>query len=267
MFPLLFEIPLFGGIRIYTYGVLVALGFVLGIWWTTREAKRAGIRSEFVLDLSFYIIIAALVGSRILYIIIDWHRYVEHPADVLKIWEGGLVFYGGFIGAVLTSVYYIRKHNQRFLRVADIFMPGLALGHAVGRMGCFAAGCCYGRPSEANAWWSVVFPSNAYSLAPAGVPIVASQVLESATAFVIFLILAFFSRRKKFDGEIFLLYLVLYSVTRSYLETLRGDSVQGFIIPHLLSTSQMISIVLVILAGIIYYRVHKKRNVRNKVSL
>lgn len=267
MFPLLFEIPIFGGVKIYTYGVLVALGFVLGIWWTIREGKRVGIRSEFVLDLAFYIIIAALVGSRILYIFIDWKRYVEHPVDVIKIWEGGLVFYGGFIGAVLTSVYYIRKHNQGFLRVADIFMPGLALGHSVGRLGCFAAGCCYGRPADAGSWWSVIFPSNPYSLAPAGVPIVASQVLESATAFLIFLVLAFFSRRKKFDGEIFLLYLILYSVSRSYLETLRGDSVQGFLIPHVLSTSQAISIVLVILAGIIYYRVHSKKSHRSKVSL
>jgi phosphatidylglycerol:prolipoprotein diacylglycerol transferase len=262
MFPLLFEIPLFGGIKIYTYGVLVALGFVLGIWWSTREAKRVGIRSDFVLDLSFYIIIAALVGSRILYILIDWRRYAEHPADVFKIWEGGLVFYGGFIGAVLTSVYYIRKHRQSFLRVADVFMPGLALGHAIGRLGCFAAGCCYGRPTDPNAWYAVIFPSNAYSLAPVGVPLIASQLLESAAALVIFLALVFFARRKKFDGEIFLLYLVFYSVSRAFLETLRGESVQGFLIPHVLSTSQAISIGLVILAAFLYARLKKRSHRR-----
>jgi phosphatidylglycerol---prolipoprotein diacylglyceryl transferase len=266
MFPLLFEIPVFGGLKIYTYGVLVALGFVAGIWWSTREGKFAGIKSNFILDLSFYIILSALIGSRILYIFIDWRRYLEHPIDVIKIWEGGLVFYGGFIGAVLTSIYYIRKHDQKFLRVADVFMPGLALGHAIGRLGCFAAGCCYGRPTDGNAWWAVVFPSNPFSLAPAGVPLIASQLLESAAEFVIFLLLVFLRRRKRFDGEIFLLYLVFYSVSRALLETLRGDSVQGFLIPHVLSTSQFISILLVILAGIIYTRIHK-RNDRSKVRL
>lgn len=266
MFPLLFEIPVFGGVKIYTYGVLVALGFVAGIWWTTREGRRVGIKSDFILDLSFYIIIAALVGSRILYILIDWKRYVEHPIDVIKIWEGGLVFYGGFIGAVATSVYYIRKHRHGFLKVADIFMPGLALGHAIGRLGCFAAGCCYGRQTDPSSWWSVVFPSNPFSLAPAGLPLIPSQLLESAAELLIFLFLAFMGRRKKFDGEIFLLYLVLYSVSRSFLETLRGDSLRGFLIPGILSTSQFISIILVILAAIIYYAVHRK-GVRSRIAL
>lgn len=258
MFPLLFEIPIFGGVKIYTYGVLVALGFVAGIWWTTREAKLAGIKSDFVLDLAFYIIIAALVGSRILYIFIDWRRYVENPLDVIKIWEGGLVFYGGLIGAAVVSLYYIRKRRQSFLKVADIFMPGVALGHTIGRLGCFAAGCCYGRPADPNAWWAVVFPSNPFSLAPVGTPLVPSQLLEAGTEFLIFLLLIFFRRRKKFDGEVFLLYLVFYSVSRSVLETLRGDSVRGYLIPGLLSTSQFISIGLVILAGIIYYSLHKR---------
>ncbi|HSA59446.1 MAG TPA: prolipoprotein diacylglyceryl transferase, partial [bacterium] len=234
------------------------LGFVAGIWWSTREAKFVRIKTDFVLDLSFYIIVAALVGSRILYIAIDWQRYVEHPLDVIKIWEGGLVFYGGFIGAATTSLYYIRKHRQSFLKVADVFMPGLALGHAIGRLGCFAAGCCYGRPADPHSWWSVVFPSNPYSLAPAGVPIISSQLLESGSEFLIFLLLVFFRRRKSFDGQIFLLYLVFYSVSRSFLETLRGDSVRGFLIPGWLSTSQFISIGLVILAGFIYYSLHKR---------
>jgi len=258
MFPLLFEIPLFGGIKVYTYGVLYALGVVAGIWWTTREGRIEKIKTDFILDLSFYIIVGNLVGARILYILTDWRRYAENPLDVIKIWEGGLVFYGGFIGAVLTGLYYIRKHRQSFLRVADVFMPGLALGHAIGRLGCLAAGCCYGRPAAAGSWWTTTFPPNPFSLAPADVPLVPIQLLEAGTAFLIFLLLIFFRRRKKFDGEIFLLYLVLYSVSRAVLETFRGDSVRGFLIPGWLSTSQFISIVLVIFAGIIYYALHKR---------
>ncbi len=258
MFPLLFEIPIFGGIRIYTYGVLVAVGFVLGIFWTTREAKKAGVRPDFVLDLSFYIIIAALVGSRILYIIIDWRRYAAHPIDVLKIWEGGLVFYGGLIGAMLMSLYTIRRHRLSFLKVADLFMPGVALGHAIGRLGCFASGCCYGR--ETTGFLSVVFPPNRYSLAPAGVSLYPSQLFESLAAFLIFILLTLVRRKKGFDGQIFLVYLVLYSVSRSILETFRGDSVRGFIIPHWLSTSQFVSIALIVVAGAIYY--HRRRQNR-----
>jgi phosphatidylglycerol:prolipoprotein diacylglycerol transferase len=262
MFPLLFEIPLFGGIKVYTYGVLVALGFVAGIWWAVRAGKLARIKPDFVLDLSFYIIVAALVGSRLLYIAIDWQRYAERPLDVLKIWEGGLVFYGGLIGAMAVSLYYIRKHRQSFLKVADVFMPGVALGHGIGRLGCFMAGCCYGRPADPNAWWAVAFPQNPFSLAPAGVPLVPSQILEAAAEFAIFIVLVAVRRRKGFDGQIFLLYLVLYSVSRSVLETFRGDSVRGYLIPEILSTSQFISIGLVILAAIVYYSLHQRNKRR-----
>jgi len=257
MYPLLFEIPIFGGIRIYTYGVLVATAFVLGILWTTREAKLAGVKPDFVLDLAFYIILAALAGSRILYIITDWHRYVERPLDVLKIWEGGLVFYGGFIGALVVSFYFIRKHGYPFLKIADLFVPGVALGHSIGRLGCFAAGCCYGREAPAS-WLAVVFPSGPYSLAPGGVPLFPSQLFESAAEFLIFLILIACRRKKSFEGQVFLIYLVLYSISRSILEIFRGDSIRGFVIPKYLSTSQFISGCMVVLAAIIYVRLKRR---------
>jgi phosphatidylglycerol:prolipoprotein diacylglycerol transferase len=259
MFPVLFEIPLFGGIHIYSYGVLVASGFVLGILWTVHEAKIAQINPDLVLDLSFYIILSALIGSRILYIFVDWDRYVAHPMDVLKIWEGGLVFYGGFIGATLTSLYYLRKHKMGFLKTADLFMPGLALGHAIGRLGCFAAGCCYGRHTDS--FLAVTFPYSSFSLAPPGLPIFPSQLFESAAELLIFLVLIFFRRKKKFEGEIFLIYLVLYSVSRSILETFRGDSVRGFIIPGWLSTSQLISGCLIAIAAVIYFRLHRRQTI------
>lgn len=257
MHPLLFEIPLFGGIRIYAYGVLVAAAFVTGVYWTVHEAKVAKVKPELILDLSFYIILSALAGSRILYILVDWQRYVEHPFDILKIWEGGLVFYGGLIAAIITSIVYLRRHNLRFLKVADLFVPGVALGHSIGRLGCFAAGCCYGR-EEPHFLLSIKFPHIPYSLAPAGVSLFPSQLAESLAAFLIFLLLIAFRRRKKFEGQIFLIYLLVYSMARSILEIFRGDSIRGYIVPDRVTTSQFISGIFVLIVLVIYYWLRKR---------
>lgn len=256
MFPLLFEIPIFGGLKIYTYGVLYALGVVAAIFVTVREAKRIGIRSDFILDLTFYVILGNLIGARVLYILIEWKRYLTDPFSVFKIWEGGLVFYGGLIGAVMVGFFYIRKHRQNFFQIGDLYMPGLALGHGIGRLGCFAAGCCYGR--ETQGWFSVVFPQNPHSLAPTGVPLFPSQLAEAAALFFISGFLFLLLRKKKFDGQVLLVYLVLYSVARGVLEISRGDSVRGFLIPNVLSTSQFIGGLLVILAIVIYLRLKRR---------
>lgn len=257
MHPLLIEIPILGGLRIYTYGVLVALAFLIGILWTAREAKIAGVKPEIIMDLSFYIIVAALVGSRLLYILIDHRRYWESPLDVLKIWEGGLVFYGGLIGAIVTSFFYLRRKKMPFLLTADLFMPGLALAHAIGRLGCLAAGCCYGREAH-GAFFSIIFPQTPFSLAPAGVPLFPSQLVESLVELLIFFILVTVRKRKRFPGQIFLVYLVLYSISRSVLEVFRGDSVRGFVVPHYLSTSQLISIMLIGVCLLIYRKLKQK---------
>lgn len=257
MFPLLFEIPIFGGLKIYTYGVLYALGVVAAILVTVREAKRCGIRSDFILDLTFYIILGNLIGARVLYIITEWRRYLTDPLGVFKIWEGGLVFYGGLFGAVMVGFFYIRRHRQNFLQIGDLYMPGLALGHGIGRLGCFAAGCCYGREAPGSlisSGLAVVFPSNPLSLAPAGVPLFPTQLAEAAVLFLISGFLLLLLRKKKFDGQVLLVYLVLYSVARGILEIYRGDSVRGFLIPNVLSTSQFISGLLIILAIVVYLR-------------
>ncbi len=251
MHPLLFEIPLFSGIRVYTYGVLVALGFVVGITWTVREGKKIGIAPDIVMDLAFYIILATLVGARLLYIIVEWHRYALDILGIFRIWEGGLVFYGGLISSILVSIFYLKKHRLPFFKVADLFMPGVALGHAIGRLGCLAAGCCYGRPAD-GFFAALTFPATEYSLAPAGIPLFPSQLMEMAAELGIFLILTLASRRKKFDGAVFLLYIVLYSVARSILETFRGDVVRGFVIPGWLSTSQFVSIIMFLVATALY---------------
>ena len=257
MFPVLFEIPLFGGVRIYTYGVLVATGFLAGILWTTHEAKQAKVSPEAVLDLSFYIILSALIGSRVLYILTDWRRYTIDPLAVLKIWEGGLVFYGGLIGATLMSLYYLRKHSLKFLAIADLFMPGLALGHAIGRLGCLAAGCCHGR--EAFGFpLAIIFPKIPYSLAPAGIPLYPTQVMESFASLLIFFLLVRWRHHKKFEGQIFSLYLLLYGISRPILETFRGDEARSYLIPHLFTASQLISIILIAFSAMLYIKLRQR---------
>ncbi len=263
MFPLLFEIPIFEGIRIYTYGVLYALAAIIAIYWTIHEGKIAGFRPDTILDLSFYLILSELVGARILYILTDWEKYVANPLDVLKIWEGGLIFYGGFIGAILFGLYYVRRHKLSFLAVADLYMPGLSLGHAVGRLGCFAAGCCYGRETT-DRFFSVTFPQNPYSLAPVGIPLFPSQLVESAASLLIFFILIGLRHKKSFDGQVFLAYLFLYSVSRAVFEIFRGVASRVDMIPGLMSTSQFISLCLMAVAIIIYFRL---RSIRHRTPL
>ncbi len=244
MYPVLFTIPIFTGLKLHTYGLMVALGFLVGIFWVGRESKRVGMPPEKLMDLAFYVIVAAIVGSRLLYMWVEEPDFWRHPLNFFKVWEGGLVFYGGLIGAVLVSIWFMHKHRLNFWKVADIFMPGVSLGHALGRLGCFAAGCCYGKSAPSGAWWAITFPEGGEGLAPGGIPLYPTQLMESAAEFCIFLILVYFTRKKKFDGQILLMYLILYSIVRMILEFFRGDLARGFVFGEV-STSQFVSVLLI----------------------
>lgn len=259
MYPVLFKIPLFGGITIYSYGVMVALGFVAGMWWVVTESKRVGQNPGRAMDLVFYVILAAILGSRILHVAVsERERFLQEPLMFFKIWEGGLVFYGGLIAAVLVSIWYLRRHRLNTLIYCDIFAPGIALGHALGRIGCFLAGCCYGRALDATHWFCVTFPLDRHSFAPGGVPLYPTQLMESAGEFINFGILALLSRRKRFDGQLIATYLMLYALLRGFVEYFRGDAVRGFIIEPWLSTSQFISIIMFALGAALYVWQSKK---------
>ena len=158
MYPVLFKI---GPVAIYTYGFFVALGFFIGIAVAKKEAARLGQDPVWIGDLCFFILIAAIVGSRAFYVVINIEDFISKPLDVLKIWNGGLVFYGGFIFSLLTAYIYLQKRKLPLWQTTDILAPGLAAGHVFGRVGCFFAGCCYGKPCALP--WSVTF-SNPLSL-------------------------------------------------------------------------------------------------------
>ena len=255
MHPLLFEI---GPFPIYTYGVLVAAGFLLGLGLAVRQGRKEGVPSHKITDLGFYILLSAIVGSRLLFILINASHYSRNPLEIFKIWEGGLVFYGGLIFAIPTALWYVKKSALSVWNTGDLFAPSIAVGHAIGRIGCFFAGCCYGKPAEGLPW-AVTF-TDPQSLARIGVPLHPTQLYESFGEFTIFILLITLRRYKSFQGQLFLTYILLYSVLRFIVEFYRGDPGRGFLDSHL-SLSQGISILafLVAVAGLIVLRQRKSK--------
>jgi len=242
VFPVLIKI---GPLTVHTYGFLIATAFLVALAVAAGRAKKIGLPQDKITDLGFYTLVAAIVGSRLFFILTNWGHYAAHPIDMLKIWEGGLVFYGGVIFAAPTAIWYARRVGLPVWQTADICAPSIAIGHAIGRLGCFCAGCCYGKPAE-GVPWAVVF-TDPESLAVKGVPLHPSQIYESAAEFLNFMILIYLGRRRSFDGRLFSIYLLNYSIIRSVVELFRGDEVRGFIVPGV-SISQGISAALFITA-------------------
>lgn len=252
MHPILFKI---GPVTIYTYGVFIAAAFFLGLALAVRQAKIAGEEPQKIMDLGFYILISAIVGSRLLYIIVEFPEYISDPVKILKVWEGGLVFYGGFIMTTATVIVYARKHKMNIWKVGDIFAPSVAIGQGVGRLGCFFAGCCYGK--ETNLPWGVVF-TDLNTLAPMNTHLHPTQLYDSANGFTIFIILIILRRFKKFDGQLFWTYTLLYALGRFSVEIFRGDD-RGFVIEQVLSTSQFIAILLLMASIIMLMKLKRQR--------
>ena len=195
------------------------------------------------MDLSLYILASAILGAKLLLIAVEWRRYAAHPADLVEVLRSGGVFYGGLIVATVVAILYMKKHALPAWRIADMGAPSIALGEAIGRWGCFAAGCCYGK--ETHGPFGVTFTdpfANEAVGTPLNVPLHPTQIYLSLNALLIFAILQWAYRRKTFDGEVFWLYVLLYAITRGILEVWRGDRVRGFLIPGILSTSQFIGL-------------------------
>jgi phosphatidylglycerol:prolipoprotein diacylglycerol transferase len=243
---------------LHTYGLLIAGGFIVGIWLAQREGKRRGQDPEKIGDLTFWILVAAFVGSRVYYVLVNWRDYFEAGTflastsfgripRVLVVWEGGLVFYGGFIASVLVAWLYMRRHGMHFLAHADTLIPSVALGHFFGRLGCYSAGCCWGDVAHAHLPWLVRFPpqSLAYQTfaarampdaflaadRSATLPLHPTQLYESFGELGLFLLLAMVVRpRKRFHGQVLATWLVLYAVLRTVVENFRGDVERGVVL-------------------------------------
>ncbi|MBI5816624.1 MAG: prolipoprotein diacylglyceryl transferase [Nitrospinae bacterium] len=247
MHPILFK---FGPLTLHTYGLLVAGGFLLGIAWAARLGKREGMAPQMVYDVSFWIILSAILSSRVLYVMVEYRHYLDRPLDVFKIWEGGLVFYGGVIGAVAAIAICARIYKFDMWKFADIAAPSAALGHAIGRLGCLFAGCCYGR--ETHVPWAVTF-EDVHSIAPTGVPLHPTQIYDSLNEFTIFLIITAFRPYRKFKGQVWWIWVGLYSFGRMIVEGFRGDP-RGMWLGDSFSTSQILAAGGILLAVIFYLR-------------
>ncbi len=241
MHPILIK---FADLTLHTYGVMLASGFLLAVVVAMKEARRTGQDPNQVMDLAFYVLIGALAGSRLFYVLGNWSEFQDRPIEIVQFWRGGLVYYGGLIFAFLISFWYVRKHGLSFQKLGDLTAPSIAIGQTLGRLGCFSAGCCYGAPT--NSFLGCTF-SDELTLAPRGIPLHPTQLYESAATFAIFWVLVFMRRRERFQGKIFWYYLLFYSVARFLMEFYRGDP-RGWLIPDVLSTAQATGIPVFLLA-------------------
>jgi phosphatidylglycerol:prolipoprotein diacylglycerol transferase len=235
MHPVLFN---FGQLTIHTYGFFIALAALAGMLVARLEAKRLGMDPEKVVDACFYVVVAAIVGSRLFYVITNIDFFMSAPLDVFKIWNGGLVFYGGFIGSAITLIVYLRIYHLPLGKMADIAALALPLGHAIGRIGCFFAGCCYGKLCHHP--WAITF-KNPDSLAPLFVQLHPTQLYSSVSNFLVFLLIISLRRFKQYDGQLFWIYFALYGINRSIIEVFRGDFRGGTVL-NTFSISQTIGI-------------------------
>lgn len=257
MYPVLFEYRSF---VIHTYGVAAAAGFGAAIIVAVILGKKEGIKKEDIKDLGFYIVLSAVAGARLFYFFVEPEYFIQNPLEIFKIWKGGLVFYGGFLFALAAALIFIKKRNLSLASTADAAAPAIALGHFAGRLGCFFAGCCYGKPVDSGIGLVFTHPQ---ALAPLGQSLHPTQLYSAGANFVLFIILIsfFFIRTRK--GSVFLLYLFLYGILRIFIEFFRGDN-RGALIFDFLSVSQFLGLLAALTAVVIFVYQLFKKNGRNQ---
>ena len=238
MFPQLFHI---GKFFLPTYGFLVSLGVLLGLWISVRNSERLGYNGENSWNLGILVVLCGILGAKVLYVINEWGYYSSHVSEIFSI-------------NTLQAGWYVWKHHMPALGTCDAFAPGLALGHAIGRLGCFAAGCCYGKPTQH--WWGVVFHNplaNSITGTPLNIPLEPTQLFESAVEFANFVILMWLLKRRKFDGQVIGAFLFIYGVARFFLEFIRDDPGRGTVFGGVMSGTQLIAIGMVLAGGFIWW--------------
>ena len=242
MHPVLFR---FHAITIYTYGFFVALAVLVAYFFAGQRAKSMNLDSSMASDLVFYLFVSGVIGARLFYVIQHTEDYQGHLLKMISIPEGGLVWYGGFIVAALVGLGIAAWKRWPFLKLCDLLAPILPLAHAIGRLGCFFNGCCFGR--ETRSWTGLVFPGDE-------VPRLPVQLFEAGALFLLSISLFYYSRKKRPEGELFSLYLIVYSVFRFFIEFLRGD--QKLLL--FLTTPQWTSIFLFFGAIFLFFIINKK---------
>jgi phosphatidylglycerol:prolipoprotein diacylglycerol transferase len=252
MHPIAFQ---FGSFAIHWYGVMVALGFLAGLWTAGRRGLREGIATERIVDIGPWIIIGTIIGARALYVISYWRDQFAGRSflEIFAVYHGGLVYYGGLIGATLAGILYVRLKKLPLWKLADVLAPSIALGHAFGRIGCLLNGCCYGRVCHLP--WAIHFPQG-HETYPNGVH--PTEIYESALNLALYAALVWLYRRKKFDGQVFAAYLMSYAVLRSFVELFRGDYPPEQYLLGWITPAHLVSIV-ILAAGLILFLILRRQ--------
>ena len=257
MYPKILDV---GPVTVHTYGLLLAVAFIAGIWVTGRNARKAGIDPDKIWNLGLIVIFAALVGAKILLFFSDYSYYSQNLREIfsLSTLRSSGVYYGGLALALGASALYLWKTRLPAWHVADLAASGLSLGQAIGRLGCLSAGCCYGKPTQMP--WGITFTSDyAYDNVgvPLNIPLHPTQLYESIASFLLFLYLTWRLSRKHFIGQIILEYLAIYATVRFIVEFFRDDE-RGFVLNGLLSTSQLIGILVFIGSVALYTHLRRR---------
>lgn len=262
MFPIILKI---GPLTIHTYGFMMAVGVGFALWLLFVQAKKQGLPPSTIIDMAFYTIIISLIGAKLILFIGNFSYYMRYPGELFSLARSGGVFQGGLTFGILFALWYLRRHRIPTWKAADIIGPGLALGHGFGRIGCFSAGCCYGR--ETSLPWGVAFKSE-YAHNLTGIPLSTSlhptQLYESALNFLNFFVLFLVLKRKRFDGQVFSFYIINYSIIRYIVEFYRGDHpAKAFLIrnpsPYLSLSFPQFFCILGLITGVILFLILRKR--------
>lgn len=251
-----------GPFTLHTYGVLIVTSFLAGLWVTARQARQDGMDPARTMDLAVWVLISGMLGSKLFMLVVESPQYSLRPSGLLSIAQSGGVFYGGLIVGTMTAFWYARRHSLPAWRAADALGPAMAIGSAIGRLGCLAAGCCHGRPTDVP--WAVSF-SDPYSAlhqeTPLNTPLHPTQLYESLATLAMFAFLLALSKRKRFEGQVILTYFAAYSVARFLIEFFRGDAARGTIFEGALSTSQLVAVLALAAVMVVTPYVRKRRRI------
>ena len=269
MHPTLFTIPipeflqgfLPNQIEIHTYGLLIAIGALLGYLYLSKRLKKFGVSTDQAQNLFIYLVIGGFVGGKFFFYLEDPSYYFSTPANMIKKLGGGFVFYGSLIFDIPIVIWFIKKHKIPMLQMLDLVAITTCIVHMFGRLGCFGAGCCHGLPYDGP--FSVIFTNPECLAKPLNTPLHPTQLYSVLLIGSILGILLFMQKRQKFDGQLFFFYMIFYAVGRSIIEIFRGDMKRGFVIGDYVSHSQFISLILVIIVGFFYWRLHKKSQLKS----
>jgi phosphatidylglycerol:prolipoprotein diacylglycerol transferase len=258
MHPVLIELF---GFPISYYGLLIVVGIAAGLVTLKLRADRAGLDGSRLVDVSLWLVVWALIGARLLLIVVELPRYIQNPGELLGVVRAGGVFLGAFLAALVAGVWLFRRHRLQPLPTLDALVPSVALGQSIGRIGCLLAGCCWGSPCELP--WAITYtnPDAAAMVGtPLHVPLHPFPVYSAVFNFLLYLGLAGLYARRPAPGRVFASYLLIYGCGRFLLEEYRGDLSRGFVFDGALSTSQLISVILVVFGVLQHLWISKRGN-------